>query len=727
MTANRRFTKDDVAFDWVQSRFNVQAKELIADHPWSKVFRLQGEVETAYLKLVPTDNKKTLETSTLIHHYFADIAPEIRASDKALGLLILREHVGIPLNELSSEIQLRKLLQTYAGMQAKAMSYDEILNRLPSVNITTLLQDLLGFLNAESSPEEGYAGGGFFLDAEESKNYALALSLRQSLLVPLLEAAMQLPNTLNHGDLHTENVAEGSDGAMIIYDWDDACIAPAGLSLHLLFNGCSIIAELLTGETATADRDEAFYQRQRLLQVYIDTLVDAGYTDKKTLNDAIQGSVLAGTILSIINYSQFPDDDNDYKENIAKIIRNRLEDIVHLCDIQALKTRQNTLHYANDYLANGVPWRAYYLLEQYAIQHRNDADIHQRLADLCMQGHQWEEAIANYTAVVALMPDSVEAYYNLGLALLKNLQPELAIPQFENILRYTPNNEAALHYLEQANYILHSQNGAKIPHLAPTIRLTEQEMDNNLIETENLDLALSFFNDYGNVVVRNAFPVELIDAISELVYTKYSNYFEDKEYEDNLVLGDKRRMITLDIEGVLNTPRLYGSQVLVGMMKELLAKDYVLASCNATISLPGAKDQGLHKDYTPLFKNADESTHVTPPFAIAMLIPLLDMTPELGVTAMRKASQLVPEQMPFDMPVQAPVLNKGDGIIFDYRTAHEGLANRSDQVRPLLCLVFHRIWFRDALNYDQQKDVSISQQEFEKVPEDLKHLFKWVI
>jgi aminoglycoside phosphotransferase (APT) family kinase protein len=37
-------------------------------------------------------------------------------------------------------------------------------------------------------------------------------------------AALDLPPTLGHGDLHLGNVAIAGDGHAIVYDWSDACV-----------------------------------------------------------------------------------------------------------------------------------------------------------------------------------------------------------------------------------------------------------------------------------------------------------------------------------------------------------------------------------------------------------------------------------------------------------------------------------------------------------------------
>lgn len=722
---NKHFTSDEVAIGWARQNFDSQHEELVADNPWSKVYRLQGNEGSGILKLLPRHGKNTLDKSALIHDRFGGVTPEVSAINQELGLLFMPEENGIRLTELASEKQIRKLLLTYADIQVQAAHSPGQLVSIDEINLVDLFGRLLHFLDPESKKEEGKVGADFFLDPVESKNYGLALRARAQLLEPLLESACSLPPTLNHCDLHIENVLERYDGSMVILDWDDAVIGPAGLSLGIIFKGCANIEALLESNAPASD-DPDFFIKKRLINEYIEQLVRGGYADQSSLRSALPATIFMGVMNSIVDYGNYPNDDHDYKENIASIIRTRLEDLIRLSDLKALKNRNTAIYFAEDYRMNGVPWRAASLLREYVSEHMNDLEVHHRLADIYAESGQWADAIESYGLLINSGVEQPEIYNALGNALLKNEQADLSVREFERALDLNPQFEPARKNLEIAGYVLHSIDRAKIPHLAPAIRLSDQEMQQGSVILENLNLATGLFKQYGNVVVENMFPVELVQQISKIVFEKYNSYFEDRKYEDNLVLGDKRRMVTLGVEGPINSPTLYGGELLTGMMKRLLGDDYVMGGLNGVVALPGAKNQGLHKDYPPLFRYDGEEHMVTPPFAVALLTPLIDMSKEHGVTAFRKGSHLVPEQMPFEMEVQEPLLKMGDAVIFDYRTAHEGLANRSNEVRPLLCLIFHRIWFRDALNYERQKDVQISPEEFKKVPENLRHLFKWV-
>lgn len=717
------FTADEIALSWANEKFPAHSQQLVSDHPWSKVFRLQGQNEAAYLKLVPSHEQTVLDKNALINKHFGNVTPKIKATDKKLGVMVIEEQISIPLGNSTSEEQIWRLLQAYAAIQGKAKDIEELTSALPRIDVKKLMDDFLQYLNPDNPHKNGVGAHFFMDDPAEAKAYFTALTDRKDLLNGFMEAINALPPTLNHCDLHTDNVSEREDGSIIIYDWDDAVIGPAGMSLYRLLEGCSHTADLLDDNK---DVDESQLPYRRMIKTYENALMESGYADKETLRRALPAAVLAGSIQSLLSYQKFPQDDYFYKKDISEIIRTRVEDIVHLCDLLALRNRKDTLFYAENYHRNNVPWRSIYLLDQYSQKHPNDAGIVRLLATTEMEIGRWACAINSLNRLLAIYPHDAIARQDLGIAYVKNGQSELAIRELEAALEIDSKAPLAREYIQKASEIIHWRDRARVPHLAPALALTDSERNENSISYEKMDLAINMFREYGVVVVENAFPRALMEQVSKIVFEKYDNYFEDRAYEDNLVLGDKRRMVTLEIEGALNTPRIYGSRILTGMMTNLLGDDYVMGGLNAVVSLPGSRDQGLHKDYSPIFRSeTDHNTHVTPSFAIAMLTPLIDMRREHGTTAFRKGSHLVPEQMPFDMPVQEPLLKMGDCVIFDYRTAHEGLANYSDEVRPLLCVVHHRIWFRDALNYNQQKDVAITADEYRKVPDEFRHLFKW--
>ena len=67
----------------------------------------------------------------------------------------------------------------------------------------------------------------------------------------------------------------------------------------------------------------------------------------------------------------------------------------------------------------------------------------------------------------------------------------------------------------------------------------------------------------------------------------------------------------------------------------------------------------------------------------------------------------------FDLPVPSKILtvDAGSAILFDYRTKHRGLSNRSSDERPLLYLTYARPFWLDIYNFDRKRYSSLPYVE----------------
>jgi hypothetical protein len=72
---------------------------------------------------------------------------------------------------------------------------------------------------------------------------------------------------------------------------------------------------------------------------------------------------------------------------------------------------------------------------------------------------------------------------------------------------------------------------------------------------------------------------------------------------------------------------------------------------------------------------------------------------------------------------ETPWPQMGDCYFMDFRLRHAGTPNISDKPRPILYLVYSRRWFQDRKNFDMQSPLLITRDEYERIPEEHKHLF----
>ena len=69
----------------------------------------------------------------------------------------------------------------------------------------------------------------------------------------------------------------------------------------------------------------------------------------------------------------------------------------------------------------------------------------------------------------------------------------------------------------------------------------------------------------------------------------------------------------------------------------------------------------------------------------------------------------------------------GDCYLMDYRLSHYGQANRSEQPRPILSLVYQRPWFRDFMNFQGQPSLRLDRDAFDRVPDAHRSLLTWAL
>ena len=260
--------------------------------------------------------------------------------------------------------------------------------------------------------------------------------------------------------------------------------------------------------------------------------------------------------------------------------------------------------------------------------------------------------------------------------------------------------------------------------LVPLIKLPCHIPTQELSNSELLQISANFFQNNGVLQINNLFSQQLINNLYQAFCRSYQSYFEPKEYADALEVGDKRRMITIDVAQDFNNPDLYANPYLLNLMQKLLGKDVILGSYGVVIALPGAQHQHVHRDHPSLFD--DETIDIQlPSYAITVVIPLVNLTPKTGSTRVWKQShRLVRSQKEFKMSASdVPYMSTGSCYLMDYQLVHGGTANTSDIVRPILYLIYYRPWFREIVNFEKQDRINITPVEYQKIPQRYRFLF----
>jgi tetratricopeptide (TPR) repeat protein len=561
----------------------------------------------------------------------------------------------------------------------------------------------------------------YFIGQDEARQQHRALQPRLSLLEQHLRAAAELPITINHGDLRPPNAVVATDGRCVILDWDDAVVGPAGMSLHGLFSGCALPTILLSASAAA--KAAAGTPNGLLVHAYMEALVANGYCDAATLKRALPAAMCAGMIQFMLNFGRFPGE--SARQDVRATLLGRLSDLFDVCDLLASRDPQTALAMAQDYETFGNLQRAQLLLQDHVLRHPGDTETSIHLGALLRTRGNLEQATHTYRQALLHAPNSGHLHAGLGASLMVQLDVEPATAALKQAILSDPQLKEAKDNLQRVLAIGQAMADAAQPHRVPTLHLqTAAAAAADLLRPEDIALGVKLFKTYGTLQIDNAFAADKIASLHDAFMQRYSPYFCEDNHPDALQLGDKRYMLTIDLEAPFDDLAIVTAPLVLPIIRQVLGDDCVLGAYTAVISLPGSQDQRLHKDHPALFDDP-EWHHTLPCFAAQMIIPLVPLNEMTGTTRVYKGSHKIPTDQAEENGAQDPLVHLGSCLLTDYRCAHRGLGNRSLQVRPILTLIFNRPWFRDYKNYGKQPPLRFSDATYEQMPDNFKRLVSW--
>ncbi len=244
--------------------------------------------------------------------------------------------------------------------------------------------------------------------------------------------------------------------------------------------------------------------------------------------------------------------------------------------------------------------------------------------------------------------------------------------------------------------------------------------------------AIDTFREQGTLWLSGCFDQKLIENVAATCRKKYLNLDKKELRKRDAIVGNRRYMITVNIKKPFNNPGLYANPILLTLLHELLSSHCRIASFGVVVALPGADEQPIHLDHPPLFEDETVSDGL-PAYAITVVIPLVNMIPEMGATAIWPGSHRAKDRLETLQRLMQeadfsnahhPLTTLGDAYLMDYRLIHAGRANDSDQVRPILYSVYSRPWFRDGFNFGSQPAVQIGKKQLARVPPEHQGLFR---
>jgi Phosphotransferase enzyme family len=216
----------DAAVGWVEAELDRLGLRVTGQveqphvRPWSTVLRFPTTAGDVWFKACMPALTHEVAVVEALSSRCPDCLPELLAADPARGWM-LQSDAGTQLRELADPERWLEILPRYAQLQIDAAEVAEPLlgAGAPDRRLAALpaaLDDLLG--------------------RQRGLETAVAAELRErdGRIAELCDelAALGLPETIQHDDLHSANVFV-RDGAYLIVDWGDACISQPFLTLHV--------------------------------------------------------------------------------------------------------------------------------------------------------------------------------------------------------------------------------------------------------------------------------------------------------------------------------------------------------------------------------------------------------------------------------------------------------------------------------------------------------------
>ena len=550
------------------------------------------------------------------------------------------------------------------------------------------------------------------LEVSTLEQYRAMLQVRWSLLSEWLEVASHLPV------LKSES-AQRADESVI------SNRVPGSTLHHHFDSACKAVSCLLEGSPMEVEPHEKF-----AMAAFSKVCGERLQLPADRLHAQLTGAILVGLLADIAALLENPGELRAERRVTRKKLRTGLSDLLDILDVLSLQSTAYTLQFSEDYLVNKREHRARRLLET---AHRNDSDcldIRLALARFYARLGQSLQSTQHLQAVILVRPEDVQLRTELASLLLERLEFDEAINHWEHALTLARGDEhlQVRRDLELTEELQNCEESATLNENVPAITLTDKERINGTCHPAKLALAAKLYQLYGTLVIHNVYSTELIERCCDEFLHRYRRYFTNRKHQSALQIGDRRFQISVALAGAFNDPEFYANPFILPLMKRLLGNKLIIGSTVCATSLPGSRDQHGHKDHRALFTDtANDEPMALPPVAVTTMIPLVSINEENGTTLVKKGSHRLSRRASNRLDYQVPIVPAGSCYLMDLALTHKGQGNRTDQVRPIINMVYHRSWFVDNKNFRNQPPLQIDSVEYRRIPAENRYLFDWAI
>lgn len=200
--------------------------------PWSKVYRIKTQHGFVFLKVVTPPFDAELKLLPYLSDHFSEAIPHVIASSPEHCSLLMQD-AGAPLRPVMQKSYRLDLaietLKNYANIQQQLSQQTDLILSLgvPYWRLNTLPSHFLSLLEKEA----------FLINDGLSRDDIKKLQALSDEIHMLCHKILSyaIPETIEHGDMHDNNILISAQSRLIIHDWGDTVLT------HPFFSLCGFL------------------------------------------------------------------------------------------------------------------------------------------------------------------------------------------------------------------------------------------------------------------------------------------------------------------------------------------------------------------------------------------------------------------------------------------------------------------------------------------------------
>lgn len=167
--------------------------------------------------------------------------------------------------------------------------------------------------------------------------------------------------------------------------------------------------------------------------------------------------------------------------------------------------------------------------------------------------------------------------------------------------------------------------------------------------------------------------------------------------------------------------RVFANPAILAVINRVLAQEYVIVQLGVDTPVLGSDYQEIHRDFRPLFTEEI----VTPLYALAVNIPLVDVSEENGPFQMARGTHLLSREEGLrkietgEIPLESFHLEMGDAVIRTPLALHRGSPNRTNTPRPMVVMGYAMHWL-----HTPKVDVTVPRNYYDSLPAETQKLLR---